>query len=807
MQEHVPINLPLAPAWALNLGAAGKALVLLGLGCFVASLLAFAFLRKNGRVGSWLLGIGCLSVAGAFGTLATLFVKDQFQFKYVYAHSEVQNAFAYKIAAIWSGQEGSFLLWALASSVFLMLTLRGTGPYLRAYGAVGAFFLAALCGILAYESPFLTQAGPDGVIYLLPDGVGLAPSLNNYWVIIHPPTIFLGFGSLIVSFAYACAALIRREYDDWVTRARPWAILSIALLGLGLCMGGFWAYETLGWGGFWKWDPVENVSFVPWVIITAFVHGIIVQVARKKWHFSNLILGATPFLAFCYGTFLTRAGFLDKVSVHSFAQMNESAHKVLLWFLVASLVGFLGLWFVRLRQDGARMASIDTGLRRDAFYRFGNVFLTTLAVATGIGMSVPLIQFAVGQTPKVVEEPLYHMVLAWFFIPIMIAMAIAPFVPWRETTWREILGRVVNAFSLSLFVTGVVLLVGTRPDVGFQMDRGARIDMPWGTWPLGPWMLFLGWLCSFVIIANLWRLIETLRRSPMGIGSFVSHLGVALAMAGLIVSRGLERKQQYALVPGMPALGMEAGGPSPTIELVPKQPFDFFDRDNKVRIKVSGEGTDFVAAPGLYYTVPQEGEPQPTTWPAIQRWLSHDIYLVLYPLQPDTGQVITLKPGEVKTIAGMDWSLRQERTYTVRYSDMKRDGEAGVAGTTFSAQLSVEGPGGRVAAAPQFVLGNQGGPRKVPATIDDVFEIKMEAMDAADKSVTLSLAYRVPIFPVEIYYKPLTILVWAGVGILTLGGLIAAWDRRRRRKPESAAEPPTLQEEPTEKEDALVSVS
>ena len=774
---------------------------------FVLAILAFVFDRRSkGRIGAWLMGFGCASIAGAFTSLAILFVQDQFQFKYVYAHSEKQNAFAYKIAAIWSGQEGSFLLWALASSVFLMLTLRGTGPYLRAFGAVGAFFLAATCGILAYESPFLTQAAPDGVLYLLPDGVGLAPSLNNYWVIIHPPTIFLGFGSLIVSFAYACAALIRRDYDDWVTRVRPWAILSISLLGLGLCMGGFWAYETLGWGGFWKWDPVENVSFVPWVFITALVHGIIVQVTRHKWHFSNLMLAGAPFLAFCYGTFLTRAGFLDKVSVHSFAQMNASAHKVLLWFLIASLVGFFGLWLLRVKQDGARLSSVDSGLRRDSFYRFGNLFLTMLALATGIGMSVPLIQFAMGKTPKVVEEPLYHTVLAWFFIPILIMMAVAPFVPWRETTLKEILGRVLNVFSVSLFVTGVVLLIGSRQDTGVQMERGARIDMPWGTWPLGPWMLFLVWLCTFAIVANLWRLIETVRRAPMGVGAFVAHLGVATAMAGLIVSRGFERKQEYALQPGMPAMGMNEGGPAAMIELVQNQPFDFFDRDNKVKIKVSGDGPEFVASPGLYYNVSQDGEPQPTTWPAIQRWLSHDIYLVLYPLQPETGQEVTLKPGESGILAGMDWGLRKERTYKVKYVEMKRDGEAGVAGTKFAAQLQIEGPDGKVDASPQFVLGTSGGPQKEPAPVDDFFEVKMQSMNAADKAVTLTLNYKVPVFPVEIYYKPMTILVWLGVGILTLGGMIAAWDRRRRPRKAIASELPKIEEEVEPKEDALVPV-
>lgn len=802
--EHGPIDLPLAPQWSLLLGSLGKGLVWAGVVCFALAILAFA-LDRRGRIGSGLLVAGCAAVFGTFATLATLFLKDQFHFHYVYAHSEKQNGLAYKIASIWSGQEGSFLLWATCSAIFVLLTLWGTGAYRRWFGATSAFFLGAICGILAYETPFRLQTF-QGKVFQIPDGVGLSPTLNNYWVIIHPPTIFLGFGSLIVLFAYAVSALARKDYDDWLSRARPWALVSLSLLGLGLCMGGFWAYETLGWGGFWKWDPVENVSFVPWVLLAVLVHGMIVQASRGKWQLSNLLFAGLPFLLFVYGTFLTRAGFLDKVSVHSFAKMNESAHKLLLWFLVASVVGFLGLWLARTFKDGSKLASRDRGLRRDGFYRTGMVFLCLLGIATAIGMSVPLIQFALGKAPKVVEEPLYHQVLVWFFVPTLLLMAVAPFVPWRPTTWKEIAGKIVNAFSLSLFVMGIALLIGARMDIGFQMEPGTTIAFPFGQRVyLGPWMMFLGWLCAFVAVANLFRLVDTLRRSPLGIGPFVTHLGVALAMAGLIVSRGFERKQEFALQPGLPALGLNQGGPAPILELVDNQPFDFFDRDNKVQIKVSGDGPPFVAKPGLYYNIDQTNEPKPVTWPHVQRWPSHDLYLVLYPLQADTGAELTLKPGESGEMSAMVWSRREPRTYKITYREMTRKGEAGVAGTQLGAALEIIGPEGTAKVNPKLVVGSQGGPQSEAERIDSEFGIKLARMNAADKSVTLSLAYNLPVFPIELYYKPLTILVWVGVGVMTLGGFIAAWDRRRRRKPR--IEPETSKQVPLEVEDdALVPV-
>lgn len=798
-------NLPPAPEWSLLVGKLGSGFVWAGIVFFVASIVG-AILRRE-RLSGYAFFAGAMSVFGAFASLAALFITDQFHFRYVFAHSEKVNGLGYKIASIWSGQEGSFLLWATCSALFVLLARRGARDLKRWYTFAASVFLGAVCGILAYETPFSIQ-DLEGKIVQIPDGVGLAPSLNNYWVIIHPPTIFLGFGSLLVLFSFAVAALIQRDYDSWAARLRPWAIVSMTFTGLGLCMGGFWAYETLGWGGFWAWDPVENVSFVPWVLTTVLVHGLIVQAARSKWQFSNLLLAGAPFLAFTYGTFLTRAGFLDQVSVHSFAKMNESAHKLLLWFLVGTVVLFTGLWFTRLRQDGARYAApaLD-GLRRDGLYRTGMQLMTMLAIATAIGMSVPLLQYAMGKTPKVVEEQLYHQVLVWFFVPILLLMAIAPFASWRAMRLGEFVMRLINVFSLSLFVVGISLLVGAHPEYGVHLEKGATIDFPFGLKVLlAPWILFLVWLCAFTTVANLWRLIETVRRAPLSTGAFLAHIGVAVAMAGLIVSRGLERKQEYALQRGIPALGLRTTGPAHIVELVEQQKFDFFDRNNKVELRMRGDGPEFIARPGLYYDVNQQtGEPSPVTWPHIQRWLSHDMYVVLYPLQPDASNPVTLKPGESTTLDGMVWQQMSERQYQVRYLRMEREGEAGMAGTRFKAILQVTGPDGQVEIAPELVVGTEGGPQRRPVRIDTEFGIELDSMNAADQAVTLKLTYNIPVFPVETFYKPMTILVWGGVGILTVGGLIAAWGRRgSRRAPVAESAPSDI--ESVEKGDALIPV-
>src|SRR5689334_3050201 len=287
---------PPAPFWAEAAGPVGRVFVLAAIVFFLLSAIGWSLASRNPKaetLGKRCFTLGACSIFGAFLTLASLFVGDQFQYNYVFSHSDSIIALKYKIAAIWAGQQGSFLLWACTSSLFGLLAVRVTGKYRRWFTVPYAAFLASLCGILAYETPFNVTL-IDGRALVPPIGVGLTPSLQNYWVVIHPPTIFMGFGSLTVMFCFAISAMLTGDLKSWLALVRPWALVSLAVLGLGLCMGGFWAYETLGWGGFWAWDPVENVSFVPWVFTAAFVHGLIVQTTRGRWPWTNLMLAGLP---------------------------------------------------------------------------------------------------------------------------------------------------------------------------------------------------------------------------------------------------------------------------------------------------------------------------------------------------------------------------------------------------------------------------------------------------------------------------------------------------------------------------------
>lgn len=786
MPEH---HFPEAPAWALTAGSLGRGFVWAALAFFLLCALLQLVKPDARKISIAAFVLGCLSFFGTFVTLGVLFLNNQFEFSYVFQHSELTNPTQYKIASIWSGQQGSFLLWGCTSALFALLTLRGTGGYGRWYTAIYSVFLAAIAGILAYESPFVLDLSL-GKPFVPPDGAGLAPSLQNYWVVIHPPTIFLGFGSLTILFCYALSALITRDYKDWVARVRPWSMVSMTLVGVGLCMGGFWAYETLGWGGFWKWDPVENVSFVPWCFTAALIHGLIVQTTKGKWVFGNLLMGGLPFLIFVYGTFLTRAGFLDGVSIHSFAKMEHTAHMVLLWFLIVSTAGFVGLWFRRRLQDGTAEAPAG-GLNREMMYKLGTAFLLMLGIAVGLGMSVPLVEVLMNQHPKVVEEHLYHLVVGWFFVPIMLLMAIGPFVSWRNMGGVDLFNRVVTVFSVTIGLLGVFMFVINNPTFGMHVQRGSTIDFP-GHLKVNAvaWMTFLAGICLFTVIANLWRLVEIFKRSRPSAGAFLSHLGVAVAVAGLILSRGLERKQSYIVQEGEgnSSFAIEPEDSLPIwIQMKDLDWSKIYEKSNQVSMTVNGAGLTFLATPGFYIHRFINGEESPMVWPSINRQLSHDMYVTLNAPQNEASKPFELKPGQTTQVEVVDWAQRHTITYTITYNKMIREGEAGMAGTKFKTELTVEGPAGKAVVAPGMELGEVP-PKLLHAPIDTGFGIAMLRMNAADKSAQLQMEYIRPVFPVDLYYKPLTSLVWLGAGILTLGGLLSAWNRRKVVKKSVAAD-------------------
>ncbi len=779
MNDIPAANIPQAPEWALLAGTLGKACIWSAIGFFAICAVFWVLRTKSALVelpAKIAFTLGSLCLFGAFGVLATLFVQNQFEYQYIFEHGDATTELKYKIAGVWTAQQGSFLLWACTSALFGLLAMRGTGPYRRWFSIVYATFLGTLAAILAYETPFnlIPALQAHGKTFMLATGQGMTPSLQNYWVVIHPPTIFSGFGSLTVFFAYAVSAMLTKGQTDWVQRLRPWVLVSTAILGLGICMGGLWAYETLNWGGFWGWDPVENASFIPWLFTIVLAHGILVQVTRGAWVKSNLLLAGLPFLTFVYGTFLTRSGLLDNVSNHSFAEMDRHALVVLRWFMILAAIGFVALWVwasPAVVRETKKPEALPAGPNREAFYRFGMMLVSMIAVVITAGMSWPVITALRGGQGSRVEEGLYHQALVWFFVPAMVVMAIAPFVSWRAMSWKELGNRVSNVLCVSIGLTGFLQLALMNANYGVHAAAGSTVAGPFKTHLSLPfWMMVLCFCCVFVIVANVWRIVEIMRRSPLGIGGFIAHLGLALLLGGLIISRGYEQKERIFVRDGSPAVALGY-----LVSYKGRTNLNDFDRNGRVFFTVKGpDGDEFDASPGLY-SYGSKDDPKSMVWPSIEHYPSHDIYVAMAPpILEAWDKPITLVPGE---------KVNQSGT-TIEYIRPTRHGEPGTLGVKFGAEvkLTVTDDDGTVheyEGEPAVQLTENGLAPSLARIGPDYLIAMIGGMNAADRSVTLDLLFSPPVYGIDFFYKPLTALVWIGMFVMTCGGLMSAYARRR----------------------------
>lgn len=781
------------PQWSLQVGSLGKTLIAIAVVAFLVSGLLSAFSDRWPRIRQIALFLGGFSIFGATGALLQLILNKQYQFHYVFKHSDNTLDFGYRFASLWGGQEGSFLLWAVMTSVFIMIVQPFTGKYQRAFTAAGALLLAGLAGILAYESPF-NLIPPDQLPTALlgkvpPDGAGLSAALINYWMQIHPPTIFLGFGSLAALYAWSIAALVTGDLKSWLRPVRPLALVSLSIIGLGVCMGGFWAYETLGWGGFWMWDPVENASVVPWFLVAGFIHAIYVAQQRGKWLVATTLFGGFGFVGFCYGTFLTRSGFLGDTSVHSFASMDRTA----LWLLTGvaglSLLSLLGLAAWRgAKLNASEQRTIDTvsGWNLNRFFGMAITLLTAMAVACAIGMSVPLIMSLQGKPPKVVEEVFYNRTMAYLFVPTVLLMGLGPYLSWRGLRPGEVFNRLAYAFALTIGTLGggMLLLRSIPAEKSVPMSQITAFTPSFGL-PTVVWTLFLAGICLFGIFANLVRMFEDRKRILDRSGAYITHAGVILTVLGLLVSRGLQKKQQFDVQGGRPTLALGY------VINVAGMDSSLMERENKIHFELENNKEKLLAKPTLFYTEnPNGGEPQATVRPYIFHRPMHDLYVSLFPMVTEATGKETMAKGQTKGF----------EQYAIKYEGMTNEGQPGTPGAKFIANLTfTDGEGHVTRVAPALQLA-EGGMDRIPAQVGNDYFVFLESVDAASQSATIQLHYVNPIFPMELYYKPLPGLVWWGTGIMTLGGILAAWQRRVRRTPTEPASSESVAETEVEPE-------
>lgn len=486
----------------------------------------------------------------AFAATASLLlvielVRHDFALQYVAERISRDLPLPYAITSFWSGQQGSLLLWLTVLAGFGVLAWRTTSlsanarAYANAIVLVVASFFAVLVAFVA--RPFaLAQS-------VVPDGAGMSPSLQNYWMAIHPPALYLGFVGITIPFAMVMGALLAKERDDmWVRATRRWTLVAWIFLSLGLLLGARWAYEEIGWGGFWAWDPVENAALMPWLTMTAFLHSIMVQERRGMMRFWNVALIALSFCLSIFGTFLTRSGVLS--SVHSFVSSSIG-----IWFIaflaVAIAASFVALFLGRTRLRAQH--DVETVISRETTFLFNNLLLVSISLMVLWGVLYPILSAGIGGNRISLQAPYYNFFLAAFGIPLLFLMGIGPLVSWRQSSLSAVAKLAWFPFAIAVIV-GVVVEVffshqGWAPvcalsfaafvlaSVAFEFYRGVKAHR------------------SHASVSRAASLRSLFAKNRRRYGGYVVHGGVGLLVIAIVGSTAYTRQTERTIKVGQSA--------------------------------------------------------------------------------------------------------------------------------------------------------------------------------------------------------------------------------------------------------------
>jgi cytochrome c-type biogenesis protein CcmF len=471
-------------------------------------------------------------VALAVGVLVHAFVDNDFSVRYVAENSNSALPLFYRVTALWGAHEGSMLLWILVLSLWTM-ALVGNARHLpaafaaRALGVLGVISCCFLLFTLATSNPFAR------LMPAVPDGNDLNPVLQDPAFAVHPPILYMGYVGFSVSFALACAAMIEGRRDQlWAHWMRPWTVMAWAFLACGIALGSWWAYYELGWGGFWFWDPVENASFMPWLVGTALVHSLAVTDKRGLFKSWTLLLAVTAFSLSLLGTFLVRSGVL--VSVHSFAA-DPSRGIFILVLLVLMIGGALGLyaWRAPLMKSSAGFDFIS----RESFLLFNNILLTIAAAVVFGGTLAPLIADTLRLGTLSVGPPYFN---PSFLVPILPMLALVAL--GMHARWRR--GRLGESRRPLLLALGAALVLGLALSLGVYAH-------PLTLTPVGATVGF--WIILSALIDPIDRLRRRVPLPASVAGMSIAHIGLGVFVLGITFVQSNTIQRDIALKPGQSA--------------------------------------------------------------------------------------------------------------------------------------------------------------------------------------------------------------------------------------------------------------
>jgi cytochrome c-type biogenesis protein CcmF len=733
-------------------------------GFFLAHLGKENFL-KVGRVFFHITAIGFITAAVY---LLYNILTHQFQFAYVWEQSSTDLQLPLLISTFYSGQEGSFMLWALLTSIIgiFLLNFVSKGDRLEPQAmTIFALVLSFLGVILILKSPFnyLWEAFPKEVEYGFrpPEGRGLNPLLQNFWMSIHPPTLFLGFSALTVPFAFAIGSLMKNEYDKWVQFSVPWILFSGGVLGLGIMMGGYWAYSILGWGGYWAWDPVENSSLIPWIINIAGLHTIIAQKKTGGYKKTNIVLNILAFLLVLYSTFLTRSGILGESSVHSFVDPGAEVYLALVLFISSFTLISIGMILFRYKSLKDLRTENSKFLTKESFLFIGAIVLSLSALVVFVGTSLPII------SKSTVDTSFYNNMNLPIAIVLMILMGFGLYIEWKQTETAKLWKNILLPAALSLIAIIVLFVIGLRDPV----------------------YVLLGFVSLFAFFVNARFALRVIKTGKLNFGGMLAHVGIALFFLGVIGSGRYSEEVNLSLEEGKP---QEAFGYKFTYEGL----HPFMDPNNArdtmfaFNVRLEKDNKEMVLRPVMFYSSFSNGIMKN---PDIAYFSYKDLYISPMSLEEPSPypkeSIYDLKKGETRKINGLEVEF-----IDFDFGTMQKGGKEMASGNyTLGAILKVKDGKNEetLNIRTQFVNGT---PSPSPVTLQNnknfVFyflNMSVKGEEQGGTTATLSIVDPVKMtmgsnsesFVITAAVKPFISVLWTGIVILCFGFVLSIIRRRK----------------------------
>ncbi len=674
-------------------------------------------------------------VLSAAALLFYYFLSGDYSYKYVYDYSASQMEIFFLIAAFWGGQQGTYLLWLSLLAIFgYFLIFRGkeyTFYSMVLYGLVNLFF----CTMLMVLSPFEKLPVPQ------PDGAGLNPLLMDYWMVIHPPVMFIGYAAAALPFVIALAALFTNRYKDWLSVVFTPVIIVATALAAGNIMGGFWAYKTLGWGGYWAWDPVENSSLIPWMISLALIHGIILERPGGAMRKTNLFLSLSVFVLVIYGTFLTRSGVLANFSVHSFVDLGQNG--LLISFMIG--IAILSLLLFAYRYTGIKGPSVDMSITSKQFTLIFSVWvLCLIGVFVLSGTSWPLITGFFG-TPGAVDTDVYTRISFPLAILMGVFLSFAPIAVWKGGSTASVLKKLIIPAGIAVCIT-----------VGSAIAGVSSISN-----------LVYILTISLALAANLISLAKYIPGKLMKAGPQLAHFGFTLMLLGILGSSAYstsekivinrnETKEAFNMLLTYQGMAHELTTPN-----------------NELILTVVDGETSFTASPKLYWSSRMNGMMKK---PFIKRHLLYDIYFSPEQIQDlSENKGLTLERGQTIELEG----------YFISFKEFETNSHTESAAMKFGAVLEVQDPDGNQEQVTPAIFFENGELHHEDAALtggNTENEVRLETINADDGTIVLSVSGLTPDMPedrliMEVSMKPTISFMWAGTILLVLGCLVVLKNR------------------------------